>query len=222
MKTAYFWEQDQCFRHRDTLCIYRVITPRGKVGLAMLCAVKNQFYQEGRAIHEQTGELCEDIICWFYHDLMELVKKGRSRNCIKNSCLRAISHSFSMIEERTGFGRNKFSLVLLLSIGKRLILIKQGEGTILITKYHRNRVLFKRFNNNEITVLYQSWKQDTKVIMAGFPVNRFLTKEERNAVVNGKTFAKMQKNEKILKEVGMRAKIRGCKTSISMIGLLEE
>ena len=61
-----------------------------------------------------------------------------------------------------------------------------------------------------------------KVIMAGFPVNRFLTKEERNAVVNDKTFAQIHKIEKILKEVGMRAKIRGCKTSISMIGLLEE
>ena len=214
MVVAYCWDRGQdtpC--HNDSICIYQVITPEGKAGIASLCGLQSEKNGMSEVASGVSGYWCERIINWFYNDFIHLLGKNKSNKIIKNSLLRHTTQFQNEISEIIKAG---------------VILVFRGRYFIIINS--KRMFLWKRYGKKPDSLLNRSQKEGVKlftgkvkpeqtILLAGYPVEEFVTKKELHSAFSGKQSFNEKNLERLLGEISLRAKTRGMKGSTSIISV---
>lgn len=199
MKHAYDWDFDPISkRHTDSLCLYQIISAKGKAGMTFLCTPQIiASKSEGQKI--SYGKiLCEKVSVWFYSDFIELLIKEKGLNKIGCSFFRMLSESeleaTRMLKDNT---IDYCHFIFMIWVNHHYTILIRGEGEILLREKCRNRIRFVRQNStSKIKKIKGVLNERTSILMA---LGLFSNKLSKNEITS--IFRKENEEEGRMKKI---------------------
>jgi len=228
MRVSYYWDKGQDTPyHNDSICIYQVITPEGKVGIASLCGLQSEKSGMSKVASGVSGYWCERITNWFYDDFIQLLGKNKSNVIIKNSLLRHITQFHKEIgqsvqdqHEHGLMENNNIKAGAILVFRGRYFIVLNSKKMFLWQRYgKKHNSLFDQYRKDGVRLYTGKVIPEQTILLAGYPINEFVTKKELHSAFSGKQFLNEKSLERLLGEISLRAKTRGMKGSTSLISV---